>query len=146
MIGLIHEARGDRDAARAQYEEVLKSHPRAGVAANNLAWIYAETGRPDDAVKLALVAQEELRGRPEADDTLVWAYHHKGLTTHAIAAFERAIARRPANPLYHYHLGLAHAKEGGEARAREAFEKVLSLDDRFSGADDARARLRALER
>src|SRR5690606_4513314 len=70
MVGLIHEATGDREAARTQYEQVLAGHPRAGVAANNLAWIYAETGRADAAVKLALVARDELRGRPEAEDTL----------------------------------------------------------------------------
>ena len=55
---MIQEARGDRDGARAQYERVLASDPHAGVAANNLAWMYAESDRLDDALKLATVAQE----------------------------------------------------------------------------------------
>lgn len=143
MIGLILEARGDREAAQKQYEEIVAASPRSGVAANNLAWIYAETGRPDEAIKLATVAQEELRGRPEPEDTLGWAYYQKGLAGHAIGAFERAIARSPRNPLYHYHLGLAQLKVGSKARAREAFEKALELKPDFPGADDARARLRA---
>ena len=141
MIGLIHEARGERDAALKHYEEVLAAHPRSGVAANNLAWIYAETGRPDEAIKLATLAQEELRGRAEPEDTLGWAYYHKGLTGHAIGAFERAIVRSPRNPLYHYHLGLAHAKAGSKEHAREAFRKALDIKADFPGADDARARL-----
>ena len=144
MIGLIHEAKGDRDSARKQYEEVLASEPRSGVAANNLAWIYAETGKADDAVKLGLVAQAELRGRPEAEDTLGWAYYHKGLTGHAIGAFERALAKSPDNPVYHYHLGLAHAKAGSEANARRSLERALAIKADFAGADDARAKLKTL--
>ena len=144
MIALIQEAKGDRESARKQYEEVLASDPRSGVAANNLAWIYAETGKADEAVKLALVAQAELRGRPEAEDTLGWAYYHKGLTGHAIGAFERALAKSPDNPVYHYHLGLAHAKAGSDANARRSFERALNLKADFAGADDARAKLKTL--
>ena len=38
--------------------------PRAGVAANNLAWLYADDGRLDEALKLATVAQEEIAAAP----------------------------------------------------------------------------------
>ena len=141
---MIQEAKGDRDAARQQYEKILEAEPRSGVAANNLAWIYAETGKHDEAVKLATVAQEELRGRAEAEDTLGWAYYQKGLTGHAIGAFERALAKSPDNPIYHYHLGLAHAKAGSDASARQSLQRALSLKSDFAGADDARAKLRAL--
>jgi tetratricopeptide (TPR) repeat protein len=144
MIALIHETKGERDVAREQYEKILASEPRSGVAANNLAWIYAETGKPDEAIKLAMVAQAELRGRPEAEDTLGWAYYHKGLTGHAIAAFERALGKAPDNPVYHYHLGLAHAKAGSDANARQSFQRALALKADFAGADDARAKLKAL--
>ncbi len=144
MIALIHEAKGDRDGARQQYEKILVSDPRSGVAANNLAWIYAETGKSEEAVTLALIAQAELRGRPEAEDTLGWAYYHKGLTGHAIGAFERALAKSPDNPVYHYHLGLAHAKAGSDANARRSFQRALTLKADFAGADDARAKLKTL--
>jgi Flp pilus assembly protein TadD len=144
MIGMIHEARSEHDTARKQYEAVLADHPRSGVAANNLAWIYAENGRLDDAVRLATIARDELRRRPEPEDTLGWALLKKGSTQEAIAAFERAVDQAPDNPTYLYHLGLAYAKANHAAGARKALNKALALKADFPGAADARATLAAL--
>jgi tetratricopeptide (TPR) repeat protein len=114
--------------------------PRAGVAANNLAWIYAEAGRLDEALKLATVAQEQLK-RPEAEDTLGWVYYRKGLMQHAIASFERAVSKAPANPVYQYHLGLAQLKDGHDVQGRAALKRALAMKSDFNGADEARKAL-----
>src|SRR5262245_46993348 len=140
LVAMIQEARGDRDSARQQYERVLALDPHAGVAANNLAWMYAEAGRLDDALKLATVAQDQLK-RPEAEDTLGWVYYRKGLWQHAIASFERAISKAPSNPVYQYHVGLAHLKEGNESQGRAALKRALALKSDFNGAEDARKAL-----
>jgi tetratricopeptide (TPR) repeat protein len=145
MIGMLNEARKDREGARRAYEQALTSDPHAGVAANNLAWIYAEDGKLDQALRLATTAQASLRRRPEAEDTLGWIYLQKGLTSQAIAAFERARERAPQNPVYHYHLGLAHLKSGDNARARTAFERALKLQPDFAHAADARAQLASMD-
>jgi tetratricopeptide (TPR) repeat protein len=144
MIGMLQEARKDRASARRAYEQALESDPRAGVAANNLAWIYAADGKLDQALRLATVAQASLRRRPEAEDTLGWIYLHKGLTSKAIAAFERASDRAPQNPVYYYHLGLAHLKSGDNERARTSFTRALQLQPDFPDAADARTQLAAL--
>jgi Flp pilus assembly protein TadD len=141
MMGMIEEARGNKDAARQHYEHVLATDPRAGVAANNLAWLYTESGRLDDALKLATVAQEEMRQRPEAEDTLGWVYYRKGLATNAVASFGRALAKSPDNPVYHYHLGLAQLKAGNTRQGRAALSRALALKSDFNGADDARKAL-----
>lgn len=140
LVAMIQEARGDHEAARQQYERVLAADPRAGVAANNLAWTYAEAGRLDEALKLATVAQEQLK-RPEAEDTLGWVYYRKGLMQRAIASFERAVSKAPTNPVYQYHLGLAQLKEGNEAQGRAALKRALALKADFNGADEARKAL-----
>ncbi len=142
MVAMIEEARGRPDAARQQYEKVLAADPRAGVAANNLAWMYAEAGRLDEALTLATVATEQLK-RPEAEDTLGWIYYRKGLTQHAITAFERAVSKSPKNPVYQYHLGLAQLKDGNETQGRAALERALDLKPDFNGADEARKALSA---
>jgi tetratricopeptide (TPR) repeat protein len=116
------------------------------VAANNLAWIYAEEGKFDDALRLAKVAQERLRRRPEAEDTLGWIYLRKGQPIDAIAAFQRASDRAPKNPVYHYHLGLAFLDSGDTKRGRQSLERALALSAKFEGADAARAKLAELSR
>ena len=58
---MLHETRGDRPRAKQAYEAIVAGDRRAGIAANNLAWIYAEEGRLDDALRLARIAQEQLR-------------------------------------------------------------------------------------
>jgi tetratricopeptide (TPR) repeat protein len=140
VVAMIHEARGDRDRAKQQYQRVVDLDPNAGVAANNLAWIYAEEGRLEEALKLATVARAQLK-RPEAEDTLGWVYYRKGLLQHAIGAFERAAKKSPNNPVYQYHLGLAQLKQGNEAEGRAALKRALALNADFNGAEDARKAL-----
>ena len=53
MVGMLKEAQGDRAGARAAYRAGRQGNPKAAVAANNLAWIYAEEGKLDDALRLA---------------------------------------------------------------------------------------------
>jgi len=144
MVGMLQEARKDQAAAQSAYEQALAADARAGVAANNLSWMYAGSGRLDDALRLATVARESLQGRPEAEDTLGWAYLQKGLAAQALASFERARERAPKNPVYHYHVGLAYLKLGDDERAGVALSKALELRPDFAGAADARAQLAAL--
>jgi Flp pilus assembly protein TadD len=124
---LIQEMKGNLEAARQEYEKVLAAEPRAGVAANNLAWMYAESGRTADAIRLASIAREQLRGRPEPDDTFGWAQYQAGATAEAITAFERAIEKAPNNPTYHHHLGLALERGGQAEKARAAFRRAEAL-------------------
>lgn len=116
MVGMILEARGDRAGARKQYEAVLAKDPRAGVAANNLAWMMSEDGELDSALKLAMVATEELRDRPEPHDTLGSIYLQKQLPVHALPAFQRAVELAPQNALYKKHLEEARARSADAGR------------------------------
>ena len=110
MIAMIHEAKGDQASANASYARALVEDPRAGVAANNLAWAYAQEGRLDEALGLAKTAKAALAGRPEAEHTLGWVYLNSGEATEAVTAFERAVLHAPGKPTYHYHLGLAQVQ------------------------------------
>src|SRR5262249_7656900 len=112
MIGVLLQESNDPAGARAQYEAVLAKSPRAGIAANNLAWMLAEQGKYDDALRWATTAVENLRGRPEPQDTLGWVYLKMARPLDALAAFERARSAAPAEALY--------ARHADEARRRLA--------------------------
>jgi tetratricopeptide (TPR) repeat protein len=138
MAAMISETRGNRAAAIADYERALADNPRAGVAANNLAWIRAEEGRLDDAIRLAGVAVDVMKNRPEPHDTLGWAYYKQGHPGRAISSFERALTIAPENATYHYHLGLAYLKAGDVSRGRAALSRALALKPDAQISADAR--------
>jgi Flp pilus assembly protein TadD len=138
MIGMIHESLKRTDDARRSYEKALEFDPKAAVAGNNLAWIYVNTGGSlDVALQLAKNAKAALPKQPEVGDTLGWIYYKKGLWSLAIRELKDAADRDPANPAYHYHLGLAYAANGNRDLARGSLQTALRLRSDFDGAQDA---------
>ena len=142
MAGLILEAQNKRAEAQKRYEVIVAQGGRAPVAANNLAWIYAESGgNLDTALELAQAAKSQIPASPEISDTLGWIYYKKGLPLLAIPQLEESVAKNPKNASYQFHLGLAYAKAGQFAKARAALEQALQLSPTFEGADLARKTL-----
>ena len=145
MLGLLAYVRKDYPEARRSWEAALRIDSGAAAAANNLAWLYAETGTElVTAAQLAAVALSKFPNLPEVHDTLGWAYYRQGLPLIAIPYFERSIDIDGTNPLYHFHLGMAHAKQGDDGKARRSLERALALNTAFDGADEARSTLRGL--
>lgn len=133
------------DEARARYERILAIDPQAPVAANNLAWIYAESGgNLDIALQLAQTARSRLPERAEVADTLGWVYLKKHLATLAAQAFTDAATRDPRNALFQYHLALAYVAARDTASARAAVQRALTIDPAFDHANDARTLLHSL--
>jgi Flp pilus assembly protein TadD len=64
--------------------------------------------------------------------------------TLTISAFEGSIQRDAKNATYHYHLGLAHIKNGDKEKARRALDQVLALNPRFEGLSAAQKALATL--
>jgi tetratricopeptide (TPR) repeat protein len=145
MAGVISQAQGNVDVARQRFERAVSLDPRAGVAANNLAWIYADSGQNlPQAVRLAETAAEVMPETPEVLDTLGWAYFKSRLPALAVPAFVRTVERAPRNPVYHYHLGLAYEQGGDRDSARRSLMRALELSPDFQGAADAKQALARL--
>ena len=145
MLGIILQAKGDVDGARDRFERALQIDSEAAVAANNLAWIYAETGgNLDVALQLAQVAQKHLPGVAEVGDTLGYIYYKKHLAPLAISTLTVSAEKDPDNAVYQYHLGLAYAGAGDAKRAKQLLARALELKSDFSGAQEARELLRSL--
>lgn len=145
MAAMLVQLQGRTDEARTRYEKILARDERAGVAANNLAWLYADAGTNlEAAVQLAQSAVQQMPESAEVNDTLGWAYYRKGLSSLALRPFRQSAAKDPANPVYQYHLGLALAQVGEGPKARQALQQALLLARDFPGADDARRVLATL--
>ena len=146
FVALLLQVQNRTEEARTRYEKILEIDPRAAVAANNLAWIYAEQGQKlDIALQLAQTAKAQLPNEPTVSDTLAWVYYKKDLSDLAIPVLEPLSKQDPNNPVYHYHLGLAYARTGDKGRARQSLERALALNLPPNQAADARSALATLK-
>ena len=147
MLGTILDLQGKKQEAKKRYETALQVDPRAAVAANNLAWIDANSdgANLDLALQLAQTAKAQLPNQHEVDDTLGWIYYKKGMASRAVEALENSTLKAPSNPEYAYHLGLAYQKNGDSAKAKAEFERALRLKPDFAGAADAKKILESMK-
>ena len=157
LIGIIEDMRKNFDAAEQNYRKALEKDPNAVIAANNLAWLYAVTGRGnlDEAVRLAQGVLQRSPNQAGFVDTLGWVYYKKGLYTAAVEQLRKAISlneaqARAANAspssTYHYHLGMALKGAGNREEARRELDTALRLADKSPLADleDAKKALASL--
>jgi Flp pilus assembly protein TadD len=143
---MIFDLQNRPDDAEGAYRRALEVNPSAPVAANNLAYRYAESNHNlDEALALARTAAAHLKDQPEVLDTLGWVHYRKGQLKEAISQFEASAQKDPANPMYHYHLGLAYAQAGEKAKARLALSEALRLSPSFDGAGEAKRILASLQ-
>jgi tetratricopeptide (TPR) repeat protein len=135
MVAVIFHTQNRLDETKVWYERALQIDAAAPVAANNLAWITAEErGDLDRALQLATIAAGRLPKNPEVNDTLGWVRYRRREYAEAIAALKRSVEEDPSNPIYLYHLGLAHAQAGQPEEARQSLKRALSLKSDFDGA------------
>jgi tetratricopeptide (TPR) repeat protein len=146
FMAVLLQVQNRTDEARVQYQRVLAIDPRAPVAANNLAMMYADDGEQlDMALQLAQTAKAQLPDDPRVSDTLAWVYYKKNLSESAIPLLEPLARQEPDNPTYRYHLGLVYAQAGKDILARQSLERALALKLPAVDAVEARRALDTLK-
>lgn len=145
LTGSLEEQRGDWRKAQDLYNKALQIDPNSAIAQNNLAYSMLENGgNTDVALSLAQSAHAKASTMPSIDDTLAWAYYHKGLYKMAVDILQDALKIEPDGATYHYHLGLAYSKLGNMGEARQHLERALTADPKSAEADLARKQLQQL--
>ena len=71
-------------------------------------------------------------------------YIKKQLPSLAVPPLRFAVEKSPANPGFHYRLGLAYSQTANIAAARRGLQHALKLKPDFEGAEDARKLLGTL--
>ena len=109
------------------------------IAANNLAWLYADAGdNLDTALTLIQTAMAQAPDRAELIDTLGWVYYKKNLPELAIPLFESCVKKEPGRAMYHHHLGLAYLRAGRSKQARASLERALANNPDAATAEDVK--------
>jgi tetratricopeptide (TPR) repeat protein len=157
LIGMLEDSRKNYDAAIENYKKALEKDPNAIIAANNLAWLYAETGKGnlDEAVRLAQGVVQKNPNVAGFIDTLGWVYYKKSLHTAAVEQLRKAVTLNEADARkqnvspsasYHYHLGMALKGKGDREESKRELETAIRLADKspFADLEDAKKALTSL--
>jgi tetratricopeptide (TPR) repeat protein len=139
MVGMLLEQQGKRDDAIKAYQAALNGTDNAPVAANNLAFMYAEQGTNLDlALQLATSAKQRMPDDPSVDDTIGWIYYKKDLASLAVKPLEDALKKLPNNAELLVHLGLTYAKLGEKDKARATLERAFKINPSVGGEEAKR--------
>ncbi|HEX3249098.1 MAG TPA: tetratricopeptide repeat protein [Pyrinomonadaceae bacterium] len=157
LIGILEDQRKNYDVAADNYRKALEKDPNAVIAANNLAWLYASTGKGnlDEAMRLAQGVVQKNPNVAGFIDTLGWVFYKKNLHTAAVEQLRKAVAlneaeARAANvspsAAYHYHLGMALKGKGDRDESRRELETAIKLSEKapFTDVDEAKKALASL--
>ena len=157
LIGILEDQRKNFDAAAENYRKALEKDPSNIIAANNLAWLYAVTGKGnlDEALKLAQGVVQRNPNVAGFVDTLGWVYFKKNLHDAAVEQLRKAVSMNEAeagrakvspSAAYHYHLGMALKGKGDREESRRELETAIRLADKapFADVDEAKKALASM--
>jgi Tfp pilus assembly protein PilF len=130
------DALGDGAAAAEQYEAVLAQQENDAVALNNLAWKYADAGRPG-AVELAEKAHRLNPENGSISDTLGWMLFLDGEYDRALEKLRLAATQAPNNPEVKFHLVMVLVEVDQRTEARSMLDALLREHDEFPSREQA---------
>jgi len=143
MLGMLYQEQGEVKKAQEIYNRVLDVDPNSGVAANNLAWIYADSvGDMDKALELARRARLALPRVANVTDTLGWIYSRRQHNSLAIPLLREAVKADPKSGEYRFHLAVALQRSGQKDEARQEITSALKLNAALRSRDEAQEILR----
>jgi len=129
LRGLLHDKLGEDRLADEAFEAALALDAENALVLNNYAYILSEREeRLNDALDMALRANELNEDNPYFLDTLGWVYFKLGRLAEAAETIEQAIAADDAFALLYDHLGDVYDAQGRTADARDAWARSLELD------------------
>ncbi|NMG77272.1 tetratricopeptide repeat protein [Aromatoleum diolicum] len=118
--GVVFEATGQSERARAVYEETIRLFPKQVLGYNNLGLLYLRAGQLDQALQLfdrAVTVDPEYAGAWTNRGT---ANFQRGDIGHALSDFEKAISLSPRESIAFHYLARIYSANGRAADAARA--------------------------
>ena len=134
---------GRTDDAIATYEKILARAPNSEVAANNLAYVLAQSRRDKASLDRALQLANRFASsnQPGYVDTLGLVQYRLGLYDQAVAQLGRAATLAPGNAGVQLHYGMALVKTGDVQQGAAILRKALAVRPALADHDEAQALL-----
>ena len=149
LTAMALEQKGEHKRAVAIYEEVLAKEPDSPLAANNLAYYYAEyeptKENLEKAEKIVAPLLEKYKNDPAIMDTVAWVYYRKGDYKKALDAMAGIEDKIKDAPTISYHMGMIHLGLGDTDTAKKYLKSAVESGERFPGYDDAEKALLQLK-
>ena len=144
----LYEKQGKPEKAGAIYREILVKNPQSMVAANNLAFYYAEYDpSPEhlqEALRLIAPLLERFPQEPVVVDSAAWVYYRLGEYARARDLLLAVQDKLDKIPIGQYHLGMACLKLDDSRQAKEWLTKSVDSKEKFSGRENALKLLKTL--
>lgn len=147
-LAAIYEMTKRPDDAIRVYEGLAKDKPDAEVVLNNLSSLLSDSRSDKASFNRAYELAQRIKKSeiPQFKDTAGWASYRVGKYAEAVTLLEDAVKKIPAEPVFHYHLGMSYLAKSDKVGARRELEKSLELagNGNFPPAEEIRKTLKAL--
>jgi tetratricopeptide (TPR) repeat protein len=125
-LALVMEARGQKEAAEAQYRKIVEANPDNALAINNLAFVLADQSKDlDMALAYAHRARQLAPNDPSVADTLGWVYVKMNNPDEALTILREVVRKDSGRAVFHYHLAAALEQKGERAEAVKELDLAL---------------------
>lgn len=149
VLATLLERTGRVKEAKELFQEVVDKKPDSVVAANNLAFYYAQHDPTEEkllkAEKLLRPLQRKHPNVPQIMDTAAWISYRKGELEKARDILAPFAAKTRQMSTIQYHLGMIYLGLGEKEPAAEALAAALEDGRDFPGKDEARRSLAELQ-
>ncbi|WP_412070204.1 protein kinase domain-containing protein [Rubrivirga sp. IMCC43871] len=133
-LGIIYEGREEFEQALAAIDRALSLDPVNAEATRRLARVYAALGRDEDA-QASFRRAIELAPENWLPYNSFGSYHVRaGRPAMAATLFRQGLDRSPSNVTLLYNLGVAAFDDEDLETSRDAWERVVRLDQEHAGA------------
>lgn len=140
-LATVYETQGDYDAAVSTYETLLENNPNLDLAVNNLASILSEHYTSDEKLKKAVQLAQKFKDakQPYYKDTYAWAVVKQGNLVEGLNLLNQIIITAPNVPIFRYHLGVVHYKNGNNGAALAELKQALELSAKYGNFSEEKA-------
>lgn len=146
VFGYLHAARGDDEAALAEFEQALRANSTDAAALSHVGNIHLRRGRFEDAAAAYRAALVSGGAHPAININLGAALAQLGRTEEAASVLNDAVLRLPDNADAHANLANVLTVRRNWAGARRHYETALRLDPQSKVAREGLARLDSMGR